>query len=547
MCKGGSQGHVVCTHGPSKRALYDGILLVRDADVVGAVADMLSARGFRVLRGDSDGRPHLLAIHDEKGLVAIDVAQDGAIGRVELNRRISNLRRDIPALADVSIGRKVIQLSGPPLAEGAIGLEHATGAEWLDSLSSEPLAPDVASEALSRLAPLITFDTASRRSLDDRDAGARAALRVTLDARQAAVAMREVEDVLLITGPPGSGKTLVLAARARWLASQHPDWQIQVLCFNRLLAPYLRRLVSDQPNVQVTTFGRFVSDSGFRISMESEEDAKWDVARELRHAFPVADAILVDEWQDFLAAWTTFLFALVRPGRGGLALAGDPKQALYRDASMREALVGRRVDEVDLQVPYRSTRPILEVTSALDEALEVAWRDRAPEGPPVDLVFANTMRDQATAIASDISTLLSDGSRSARDVAVLYTRRFQLGSVCNALKSEGINFQVAIPRDADSLDLTENTVKVMTVHSSKGREFGVVFLCGLEYLPGLDAPGGRQQGRTGYVGATRAKDQLVITYSKDNPYLQRVRQVPTNLLRQWVWPDDYQGTGRGNA
>lgn len=520
---------------------------MKHADVVGAVADVLVAKGYQVFRGDSASRPHVLAVHQAKGLLAIDVTPGGADDRVELNRRISNLRRDLPELAEVSVARRVVRESGTSAEEGVLSVDQAVAGDWLDSLPSKPLDPDVAVGLGARLTPAMTFDTVVRRSLSDAGSGERAADRVTLDQQQANAAMRDVDDVLLITGPPGSGKTLVLAARARWLAAQHPDWQIQVLCFNRLLAPHLRRLVSDQPNVQVTTFGRFVSTLGLRISMESEDDARQDVARALQHAHPMVDAIMVDEWQDFLGSWTTLLFALVRPGRGGVALAGDPKQALYRDASMREALTGRRVDEVELSVPYRSTRQILEVTSALDDALAVEWRDRAPEGPPVDLVFANSLRDQTTAIARDIAALLREGSRSPGEVAVLYTRRFQLGSVCNALRALGIEHQVALPRDADQLDMSQDTVKVMTVHSSKGLEFEAVFLCGLEYLPDVDAPGGPQQARTGYVGATRAKDQLVITYSKDNPYLKRVRGVSKELLRQWVWPDDYQGTARGNA
>lgn len=520
---------------------------MKHAEVVGAVADALTAKGFRVFLGDGHGRPDLLALHQRIGLLAVNVAPDGAEARTELNRRISHLRRDIRELADVSIARRIVQTCDEPRVEGALSIEQAVAPEWLDSLPTKPLDPDATSALVSRLAPVIVFDAVQRGSTSDPGAGERATARVALDQQQAAAAMREVDDVLVVTGPPGSGKTLVLAARARWLASQHPSWRIQVLCYNRLLAPHLRRLVADHPNIEVATFGRFVSSLGFRISMESEEDARYDVDRELHRAQRVVDAILVDEWQDFLSAWTTFLFALVRPNRGGIALAGDPKQALYRDASMRDALVGRRVEEVELTVPYRSTRQILEVTSALDDALEVEWRDRAPDGPPVDLVYANNLREQTTAIAADISTILRERSISAGNVAVLYTRRFQMGSVCNALKAEGIAFQVAIPREADQLDMTEDSVKVMTVHSAKGLEFEAVFLCGLEYLPGLDAPGGPQQARTGYVGATRAKDQLVITYSKDNPYLQRIRRVSNDLLRQWVWPDDYQGIARGDA
>ena len=85
-----------------------------------------------------------------------------------------------------------------------------------------------------------------------------------------------------------------------------------------------------------------------------------------------------------------------------------------------------------------------------------------------------------------------------------------------------------------------NIIKVMTVHSAKGYEFEVVFLVGMEHLAEPDGSDrASREGRCGYVGATRAKDQLVLTYSKENVYLDRIRALPDDLVQQWVWPDDY--------
>ena len=84
----------------------------------------------------------------------------------------------------------------------------------------------------------------------------------------------------------------------------------------------------------------------------------------------------------------------------------------------------------------------------------------------------------------------------------------------------------------------------MTVHSAKGYEFDVVFLVGMEHLADPDgSERADREGRAGYVGSTRAKDQLVLTYSKENVYLDRIRALPGELVQQWVWPDDYPEVG----
>jgi DNA helicase-2/ATP-dependent DNA helicase PcrA len=66
----------------------------------------------------------------------------------------------------------------------------------------------------------------------------------------------------------------------------------------------------------------------------------------------------------------------------------------------------------------------------------------------------------------------------------------------------------------------EDCVQMMTLHSAKGLEFPVVFLCGLE--DGLfphqrsvtDVQGLEEERRLCYVGATRAMRQLYLTYAE---------------------------------
>ncbi len=80
--------------------------------------------------------------------------------------------------------------------------------------------------------------------------------------------------------------------------------------------------------------------------------------------------------------------------------------------------------------------------------------------------------------------------------------------------------EVSLLTDADSEDGDDNKVTLMTLHASKGLEFAVVFVSGLE--EGLfpmarssqDAAELEEERRLFYVGATRAKELLFLTYAR---------------------------------
>ena len=85
----------------------------------------------------------------------------------------------------------------------------------------------------------------------------------------------------------------------------------------------------------------------------------------------------------------------------------------------------------------------------------------------------------------------------------------------------------------------------MTLHSSKGLEFEVVFLVGFEegILPHarclVDESQIEEERRLAYVGITRAKDYLFITYAKERLYFGKsslnepsrfLADIPVNLI-----------------
>ena len=61
-----------------------------------------------------------------------------------------------------------------------------------------------------------------------------------LDAEQERFAKRVPYGHYMVTGVPGSGKTVLLLARAIHLVREHPEWKIKILTYNRSLKQKLR-------------------------------------------------------------------------------------------------------------------------------------------------------------------------------------------------------------------------------------------------------------------------------------------------------------------
>ena len=501
-----------------------------------------------VICADGADRPDLIVIDRVRGLVVIDVvprADDPADrGPMRtLNRKVNDLRAAVPVVGNFRPQRLVLFGGNPGslIQSGSLGLADVECGDWLDQLEMRKLEPADLEALRSALAPALAFTLRARRGISDSGRGARREQQLTLDAQQAAAATLPVDDVLVLSGPPGSGKTLVLAGRAKYLAAQHPDWHIVVLCYNNFLVPYLKLLVSGYSNIAVSTFGKFAHAMGHRISLNDPEraldDLVWARARGIDR---VIDAVLIDEAQDFEDAWLAFVLDTLRPGRGGAVMAGDERQALYRDASRPWRPEGQQVASLRLYRTYRSTREILKAAStALQCPLENDCGSALP-GELVDLIWAQSWDEQAAAAAWEISHMIGPGKRECQDIAVLVTQRSgTFRRIQAALDRVKVPYLVVTRENAASFDFGSPEVKIMTVHAAKGYEFDVVVLFGLEALPSpAEGTGVARRAGVGFVGMTRARDQLLVTYTRDNHYLERLRQCPSvNFL---VWPDDYE-------
>lgn len=69
--------------------------------------------------------------------------------------------------------------------------------------------------------------------------------------------LSENTSIRLVRGIAGSGKTLVLAQRAKFLSAQYPEWNIAVISFNDGLVSNLEAELRGSNNVKVMTFHKF--------------------------------------------------------------------------------------------------------------------------------------------------------------------------------------------------------------------------------------------------------------------------------------------------
>jgi DNA helicase-2/ATP-dependent DNA helicase PcrA len=100
---------------------------------------------------------------------------------------------------------------------------------------------------------------------------------------------------------------------------------------------------------------------------------------------------------------------------------------------------------------------------------------------------------------------------------------------------------VALVSDVDGFEEQSPRVTLMTLHSSKGLEFPLVFIAGLEegMLPHVlaleDDPlgGGEEERRLLYVGMTRAMDELTLTHARMRLHFgESSYQVPSRFLAE---------------
>ncbi len=355
----------------------------------------------------------------------------------------------------------------------------------------------------------------------------------TLDVEQERFAKNVPDGHYMITGIPGSGKTVVLLSRAVHLAKSNPNWKILIVTYNKSLRSQLEAKLNNikdemdyhdisLENIEIKTFHKIATEhsslSPGDYKNNSEEfwrDILPDDARE--NCRPKYDAILIDEYQDFYINWYHFLLKLLIQHEDlegkkivNLFLAGDRLQSIYNPNEInwkQDIGLDMRGRSKLLKTSYRTTKEHIQLGISLllrdtdyRKEVEKFYEDAQ------DIILKNMTEDSIELLESDygyltkrIESLIDEGYNYG-DILLIAPTYKTLYKIESFLPEEIRNNTVI------SKDITDGErMKFTTYLSSKGIESKIAIAVDIDQI---------EEKKLLYVASTRASHKLIL-HSKD--------------------------------
>lgn len=378
-----------------------------------------------------------------------------------------------------------------------------------------------------------------------------------MDLQQEQLARSLGEGHRVIHGVAGSGKTLILAYRCQHLAETMQS--VLVLCFNVSLASKLRSLIEAkglEHLVTVRHFHGWCMDMLKRYRLARPDWRRYQgtayIEQLVRSVVAAVDegklpagqygAVMVDEAHDFEPDWLKLVAQMVNPSTDSLLVLYDDAQNLYGQRSSRQfsfKSIGIKAQgrTTILKLNYRNTAQVLmlayEFAKEVIAPLEVADEDIPPlvepnsagrEGPLPELVKCSSFGQEILRIRERAQQLQERGV-PWNEIAILYRSKWMGERLFRELQAFGLPVDwLNQDRDSRNFDPSVQSIKLMTMHSSKGLEFPVVFIPGLGYLPNPHQAIA-EEARLLYVAMTRAIEVLVLTCDRPSRFVERIQQA----------------------
>ena len=373
-----------------------------------------------------------------------------------------------------------------------------------------------------------------------------------MDMHQEQIARSLGEGHRIIRGVAGSGKTLILAFRAEYLARAATK-PVLILCFANGIAGRLEDAMQNrgvEDRVQVLTFHswcyRMLRTYGIPTPSERdypdyEERLAASVSEVVKAVdqghIPTAqyDAVLIDEAHDFEPQWLALATKMVNPNTKALMVVYDDIQAIYKG---RERPVWSQLGieakgrTTVLKINYRNTAQILAFarrfaadvigapgTTADDEHAVLLPEDAGRQGVAPDVRRCVSIDAEAHCIAEWLMGRKKAGYEWPQ-MACLYPEHWIGERVAQVLSKHEVPIDVA-KNNRNKVSTKRMAVRLLSMHTAKGLEFPCVAVAGLGFLGRHGEP--VEEGvRLTYVAVTRATHEVLLTYSSELALVQRL-------------------------
>jgi hypothetical protein len=373
-----------------------------------------------------------------------------------------------------------------------------------------------------------------------------------MDMHQEQIARSLGEGHRIIRGVAGSGKTLILAFRAEYLA-RGATRPVLILCYANGIAGRLEDAMQNrgvEHRVQVLTFHgwcyRMLRTYGIPAPSEREyPDYAKRLAASVSEVMKAVDqghipmeqydAVLIDEAHDFEPQWLALAAKMVNPRTRALMVVYDDIQAIYRG---RERPVWKQLGieatgrTTVLKVNYRNTAQIVAFarrfasdvigapgTTADDEHPVLLPEDAGRQGLAPDVRQCVSIEAETHCIAEWFLGRKKAGYEWPQ-MACLYPEHWIGEKVAQILAKHGVPTDMA-KNNRNRVSTKRSAVRLLSMHTAKGLEFPCVAIAGLGLL-GRHGESIEECVRLTYVGVTRATHEALLTYSSESALVQRL-------------------------
>jgi hypothetical protein len=311
-----------------------------------------------------------------------------------------------------------------------------------------------------------------------------------------------------ISGAAGSGKTFLAVEKARRIIEKDPAKKVLIVCYNKVLAQFLRSIIPFPNQIDVFHYHGLCIDFCRKAKINiptPDPHAKLDnffenelsdcLLDSLENIEERYNALIIDEGQDFHQCWWLPLQELLDdPNEGMFYIFFDDNQAIYRKKS------NYPLDSLpfSLNENCRNTKQIhLEVMKYYQGDLQP--QSVGPEGCPPEHIIITSEIEERDKLSEILQKLLKIEKVSPLEIIVLTPRKeeqskWKSGDI---LANYKVTWNVVEPG-------RESKILCSTIHSFKGLESSIVILTETKSI--WDA----QRKELLYVATSRANSRLII-------------------------------------
>lgn len=324
----------------------------------------------------------------------------------------------------------------------------------------------------------------------------------------------------IVIASAASGKTLVLTERVKKLLEDgvEPE-KIVVITFTNAAAEEMRQRIGEKANKcfigTIHSYANYILlCNGFSTSQyiqEGQFDKFFDlIETENINYKPNIKHLLLDEAQDTDTKQWNFILDFIQPKN--LFIVGDYRQELYHwrgsDVKTFRNLYLRKDSKVfELNENYRNGQNIL------NYAAGIMLNDYVPYDYMDNSICCSNREGQVYRSNLDYTWMVKTikSHDNYKDWFILTRDNRQLDMIKRELEKRDIPCVSFRQGDLNKQELSDvmnsNTVKVLTIHSSKGLEAKNVMVYGMRF-------NSKDEVCCSYVAATRAMDRLYILKAK---------------------------------